>query len=94
MRIRFARAAAKHGVTRSDIEHVIEHCGLSFEHPPPKRKSAGRTPRLLFLGDDTEGSPLEVIAIEVGDDVLLVIHAMRLRDRYRDEYEEAARWRR
>ncbi len=34
------------------------------------------------------------MAVELEDGTLLVIHAMALRDRYREEYEEAKRWRR
>jgi hypothetical protein len=50
--------------------------------------------RLVFLGDDEEGIALEVMAVELADDALLVIHAMPLRDRYRKQYEEAKTWRR
>ena len=50
--------------------------------------------RLVFLGDDEEGIALEVMAVELEDDALLVIHAMPLRDRYRKQYEEARKWRR
>jgi hypothetical protein len=34
------------------------------------------------------------MAIELEDESLLVIHSMPLRDRYRDQYQEAKRWRR
>jgi hypothetical protein len=34
------------------------------------------------------------MAIELEDGSLLVIHAMPLRDRYREQYEEAKTWRR
>jgi hypothetical protein len=47
----------------------------------------------VFLGDDMEGIALEVMAIELEDEGLLVIHAMALRDRYREQYEEARKWR-
>jgi len=50
--------------------------------------------RLVFLGDDGEGTALEVMAVELEEDALLVIHAMPLRDRYRKQYEEAKKWRR
>ncbi len=40
------------------------------------------------------GVPLEVMAVELEDGGLLVIHAMPLRDRYRMQYEEARKWRR
>ena len=58
--------------------------------PPP----AGQPDeRLLFLGDDADGVALEVMAVELEDGDLYVIHAMDLRDRYRSQYEEAKRWR-
>jgi len=50
--------------------------------------------RLVFLGDDAKGVALEVMAVELEDGDLLVIHAMKLSTRYRDRYEEAAIWRR
>ena len=50
--------------------------------------------RLLFLGDDEDGVALEVMAVELQDGELYVIHAMELRDRYQLAYEEAKRWQR
>lgn len=47
----------------------------------------------MYLGDDADGVPLEVMAVEFEDGSLLVIHAMPLRDKYREQYEEAKRWR-
>jgi hypothetical protein len=49
--------------------------------------------RLLFLGDDQDGVPLEVLAVELLDDSLYVIHAMELRPRYNKRYKEAKPWR-
>lgn len=73
---------------------MIEHAGLRFEQPPPAGAPAGADLRLLYLGDDAEGVALEVMAVELDDGSLLVIHAMRLRAKYREQYEEARRWRR
>jgi hypothetical protein len=92
--LRWARAATRHRISRERSRHVIEHCGLRFEQEPPAGDPAGASPRLVFLGDDAEGVALEVMAVELQDGGLLVIHAMPLRDRYRDQYEEAKRWRR
>jgi hypothetical protein len=36
--------------------------------------------------------PLEVLAIELAEGDLLVVHAMRLRRRYLDEYRMVMRW--
>jgi hypothetical protein len=41
-----------------------------------------------------DGVQLEVMAVELDDGSLLVIHAMPLRERYREQYEEAKEWRR
>lgn len=68
---------------------MIEHCGLRFRIPDP----TGRDDRLLFLGDDEDGTELEVMAVELDGGDLFVLHAMRMRDRYREKYEEAKRWR-
>lgn len=94
MDLRWARSATKHRISRERSGYVIEHCGLRFEQDPPTGAPAGADPRLVYLGDDAEGIALEVMAIELDDGALLVIHAMPLRDRYREDYEEAKRWRR
>jgi len=69
---------------------VIEHCGLVFAVPPP---GSQQDERLLFLGGDDDGAPLEVMAIELDSGDIYVIHAMPLRKKYRPRYEEAKRWR-
>ena len=68
---------------------MIQSCGLVFLVAPP---APGLDARLLFLGDDEAGVPLEVVAVELEGGVL-VIHAMELRKRYRPFYDEARRWR-
>lgn len=73
---------------------VIEHCGLRFEQEPLADAPAGVSSRLVFLGDDAEGVALEVMAVELKNESLLVIHAMPLRDRYQEQHEEAKKWRR
>jgi hypothetical protein len=91
--VRWARSATKHRISRERSLHVIEHCGLRFEQDPPGNAAVGSDPRLLFLGDDAEGIALEVMAIELDDGSLFVIHAMALRDSYEERYEEARKWR-
>ena len=88
--IRWARSATKHRVSRARSAFVIEHCGLVFAMPPTEQQ---RDERLLFLGDDEAGLPLEVMAIELAEGDLYVIHAMSLRRKYQPSYEEAMRWR-
>lgn len=94
MNLRWARAATKHRISRDRSRYVIEHCGLRFEQRPPDDAPAGISVRLVFLGEDAKGTALEVMAVELDDDSLLVIHAMPLRNRYRKQYEEAKKWRR
>jgi hypothetical protein len=67
---------------------VIEHAHVRFRVPGPD----GLDDRLLYLGDDEDGVPLEVMAVELDSGDLFVIHAMPLRHKYRSQYEEARRW--
>jgi hypothetical protein len=88
VKLKWARAATKHRISRERSRYVIEHCGLLFEEEPPAEAPAGASTRLVFLGDDAKGTALEVMAVELEDGSLLVIHAMQLRGRYRKQYEE------
>jgi hypothetical protein len=45
----------------------------------------------MFLGDDETGRALEVGAVEVSEDLLLVIHVVDLRERFRGSYERGKR---
>lgn len=92
-RVRFARSATKHRVSRERICYVIAHCGLAFEEPAPPSSADALDERLLCLGDDAEGKALEVMVVEGSNGELVVIHAMELRAKYRDQYEEAKQWR-
>jgi hypothetical protein len=91
-RVRFARSATKHRISKERIRHVISHCGLAFEEPAPQASEAGDE-RLVVLGDDADGKELEVMAVEGPKGELIVIHAMELREKYRAQYEEAKQWR-
>ena len=68
---------------------MIERCVLVFDEEPSIKGRADRDPRVLVLGDDQNGVALEVIGIELEDEGFLVIHAMSLRERYFEQYEEA-----
>jgi len=92
--VRFARAATRHRVSKDNIRHVVANYSVRFEEPPPAGKSGVRSVRLVHLGDDASGQALEIMTVELPDGDLLVIHAMALRDKYRQRYEEAKRWRR
>jgi hypothetical protein len=76
-------------------------CTLSLRHrtlqPAFQGGGAIRRPRQVrssfrLPGDDADGVPLEVLAVELEDESLLVIHAMELRRRYQGKYEEAKQW--
>lgn len=93
-RVRFARSATKHRVSKERIRYVIAHCGLAFEEQASTSDPSDVVdPRLVCLGDDPDGQAIEVIAVEGSKDELIVIHAMALRKKYIDQYEEAKRWR-
>jgi len=83
---RFARSAAKHGISSERAVYVIEHCGLPFAFPE-------YPDTLMYLGDDTRGVALEVGAVTADPETLVVIHAMRLRRKFRTAYVEALSWR-
>jgi hypothetical protein len=89
-RIGWARSATRHRVSRDRSLWVIQHAGVCFERGLGKRGE----PLLVFLGDDENERPLEVIAAEAPTGKLIVIHSMHLRDRFEDDYMEAYRWRR
>jgi len=87
--IRFARSASKHRISRDRATYVIDHCGLVYPQPPPDDDPHDNDERLVFLGDDWHGNALEVMAIEAPGGELLVIHAQKLRSKYRRAYERA-----
>jgi hypothetical protein len=87
-RLEWARSATKHRISRERIRNVLEHCELIFKGAPPADCPRARDKRWVFLGRDRTGTDLEVIAVESEDGSLLVIHAMKLRPRYRNVYAE------
>jgi orotate phosphoribosyltransferase-like protein len=87
MVLRFARSAARHGISRERIRHVVETC-----RDPLYSGDEDRADLVLFVGLDINGVPLEVVGVEMSDDDLLIIHAMRLRANNRDDYERVMRW--
>ena len=93
MALVFAESAFKHGITAVQIEFVVAHCGLVFDEAAPPGTPVPDD-RSLFLGDDEHGTALEVAAITLDTGDLLVLHAMKLRRKYRDQYTEALPYRR
>jgi hypothetical protein len=92
--IYFARAATKHRISRERSLYVIECCGMQFIKRRRSESRGGPDKHVLFLGDDLEGVALEVLAAENEEEEFTVIHAMNLRDKYLELYEEAKEWRR
>jgi len=88
--IRFARSAGRHGIDVERARHVIENCPDPIY---PALSVPGETDRVLFLGPDRHGVPLEVVALELPRGELLVIHVMRLRRTYRHDYMRVMSWR-
>ena len=86
MRVEFTQSARRHKIGKARVRQVLANPvfvdRIVEEHDPRVR--------LLILGDDDTGRALEVIAVEE-DDVLVVIHAMDLRQKFRALYEEGKR---
>jgi hypothetical protein len=66
-------SAFKHGVRRTDIDHVMKH---------PIRIIDQDDESLLYLGAATHGGLLEVVAYPRPDGSELVVHAMKMRPNY------------
>lgn len=54
---------------------------------PPQRPDE----QIVYLGRDRRGKALEVMTVDLGQGVELVIHAMPLRPKYRAAYERRER---
>jgi hypothetical protein len=89
--IRILSSAHKHGITNAQIHFAISHCGLTFVQPPPD--DLGEPDRMLILGDDQARVPFEILGIQDDSGDLVVLHAMKMRRRYRRQSEEALPWR-
>jgi hypothetical protein len=86
VRIEFTQSARRHKIGKGRVRQVMANpvvVDRIVEENDPRV-------RLLILGDDDTGRALEVIAVEE-DDTLIVIHAMDLRPKFRELYEEGKR---
>jgi len=84
MAIRFSRSAARHGISRARAQYVVEACPCPL-YPPPEADGLDQEV-VVFLWPDAGGVPLEVVGLELADGDLLVIHAMKLRKAYFEDY--------
>jgi hypothetical protein len=91
-RITFARSATKHRITRERALGIIERCGIQFVDRRRNPADSEIDKRVYFFGNDLEGVPLEVVAVELEEEDFRVIHGLELRDRFRSLYEEAQLW--
>ena len=85
--IAFAQSARRHKIGQARVRHVVKHPFFTDRVPAPPG-SLLPDDRLVFLGDDQTGRPLEVMAVELDDGGLLGIHAMDLRAKYQPACEE------
>lgn len=86
MEIRFTKSARKHRVGRARAVYVVEHAYAVVRQTGPDQSEV-----LMFLGDDDMGRALEVGAVEVSEDLLVVIHVMDLPEKFRGSYEQGKR---
>jgi hypothetical protein len=73
------RSARKHGVPDGDIRHATERFTIAYpldDDGPPWRE--------LRLGPSRAGNLLEIVVLVLDDGTELIIHAMRMRPKYRD----------
>jgi hypothetical protein len=71
------RSAGKHGVPESEVLHAVEHEIVSVDLDPD-----ADPPKVLVIGPDSAGNLLEVIVLVLADDLLIAIHAMKLRRQF------------
>jgi hypothetical protein len=67
-------SALKHGVSELDIHHVCANSSDIFELDQESYEI-----KILIIGPDSAGNLLEVIGLEINNQSLLIIHAMKIR---------------
>ncbi len=72
------RSARKHGITDPDILHAASYYLVAYplDEDYPQRE--------LRLGSDGAGNLLEIVVVILDEDRELIIHATRMRSKYRD----------
>jgi hypothetical protein len=86
-------SALKHGITAESMIWVVERAGLIFARSSEPERDRN-SEQDVYLGDDPDGVPLEVMSIPTADGEVHIIRAMPLRAKFHDQYLEAMRWRR
>lgn len=72
MKIVILESAHKHGVQNHDIIYVLENYIAYFELDDNETKK-----KIEYVGFDSTAKILEIITVEVEDDKVYVIHAMK-----------------
>ena len=67
-------SALKHGISELDIHHVCANSSDIFELDQESYEI-----KILIIGPDSAGNLLEVIGLEIDNQSLLIIHAMKIR---------------
>jgi hypothetical protein len=80
-RVELHRAARKHGVADEDAVHAAGRFLVAY---PLDDEDQDVPRRELRLGPDRAGNLLETVVLLLDDGDELVIHAMRMRPKYRD----------
>lgn len=80
MGYRIHEAARKHGIGDAAMVYVVEHWPHAILVESTR---AGRQDVSVFLGTDAAGRELEVGVINLASGSPMIIHAMRMRHRYR-----------
>lgn len=75
--MQIARSALKHGVTEGDALHVFRNAIRVVQYDYQGED------RLLYIGADTSGRMLEVVAVPMGEPSR-IIHADILRPKFHD----------
>ena len=76
--VRIRASARKHGIHDEDIRHALRHA-LGWK----RLDRVGVPAMTLIVGPDRAANLLETIVVHDDDGTDVVIHAMRLRPRYR-----------
>jgi hypothetical protein len=88
-RYEWAPSAAKHGIARARARHVLDTAPTAF--PVADEDGEPDPDLLLFLGDDPNGVPLEIMVRLRGHDAVRVFHVMPMRPKYRPLYDHMTR---
>ena len=72
--LKIHETALKHGISELDIHHLCANSSDIFELDQESYEI-----KILIIGPDSAGNLLEVIGLEINDQSLLIIHAMKIR---------------